>query len=122
MPNIREQRIDANGIYIVASDGRSIELTVADIKRLTRGARSKAEGQLAIARAIENALGPEQVPARVRRVPMKPNPQFDRRVTDAGDVRSRETIPDEDNAYVEDTILIDYDAASGRPTHLGMRS
>lgn len=122
MPNIREQRIDENGIYIVASDGRSVTLTPEDIKRLANERLpDKAAARSRVAKAIEDALGTEQVPMRVRRVPMKPNPEYPD-IKDETDIRSRERIPDHDNAYDEDTILIDFDENTGRPLSLEMRS
>lgn len=63
MPNIREQRVDLNGIYIKASDGREITLTRGQIHALTNPhLPDKAVARMKVMQAIENALGAEQVP------------------------------------------------------------
>jgi len=68
MPNIRSQRVDRNGIEIVASDGRKFSVTLAQIlsafQTQTGTAASKKTKTLAWLQAqIEAALGPEQVSA-----------------------------------------------------------
>lgn len=68
MPNIRSQSLTSDGLTIVASDGRSITLTRADviahfqIETGTRAKRLRATIQWVKA-TLEAALGPEQVPA-----------------------------------------------------------
>ncbi len=68
LPNIRSQSISADGLEIVASDGRSISLTRADVlahfqsKKGGRAARIQATIDWVKAQ-IEAALRPEQVPA-----------------------------------------------------------
>lgn len=68
MPNIRSQSLDSDGLSIVASDGRSITLTRADViahfqsEKGTKAARLAATIQWVKAQ-IEAALGPEQMPA-----------------------------------------------------------
>lgn len=68
MPNIRSQSLTSDGLTIVASDGRSITLTRADvIAHFQAEAGNKAtriEATIDWMKAqIEAALGPEQVPA-----------------------------------------------------------
>jgi hypothetical protein len=67
MPNIRSQSIGINGIELVASDGRSITLTTADILAHFQSERGGKPARITATIAwvklqIENALGPEQVP------------------------------------------------------------
>lgn len=55
--------MDANGIYIKASDGREITLTKGQIRALTLPhLPDKAVARMKVMQAIENALGAEQVP------------------------------------------------------------
>lgn len=68
MPNLRSQSIDANGLSLVASDGRSITLTRADVlahfQSLTGSKSSKIAATIQwVKDGIEAALGSEQVPA-----------------------------------------------------------
>lgn len=118
MPNIREQRVDEDGIYIVASDGRSFSLTRAEAIAHFKGqsgTRAKKR-QVTIdwvKQSIEAALGAEQVPMRIRRTPMKPNPLH-------GQPDEPEFVPDHANAFDEDAIELDFDDAQGFK-HLGVR-
>lgn len=68
MPNIRLQSLDASGLVIVASDGRSVTITRADvIAHFQSETGTKAKRLLAtiqwVKATLEAALGPEQVPA-----------------------------------------------------------
>lgn len=134
MPNIREQRIDANGIYIVASDGRTFSLTredaVAHFKSQT-GTRAKKRTATIqwVKQSIETALGAEQVPMLLRRVPLKANPLAGKMKANPlaglpGEpemIPEPEMVPDHENAYDEDGIELDFDDLQGFK-HLGMRS
>lgn len=68
MPNIRSQSLTLDGLPIVASDGRSVSITRADViahfqtEKGGRAARIQATIDWVKAQ-IEAALGPEQVPA-----------------------------------------------------------
>ena len=67
MPNIRSQSIGINGIELVASDGRSITLTTADILAHFQSEKGGKPARITATIAwvklqIENAVGPEQVP------------------------------------------------------------
>lgn len=68
MPNIRSQSLTSNGLTLVASDGRSVSITRADViahfqsETGTRAKRLAATIQW-VKDSIEAALGPEQVPA-----------------------------------------------------------
>lgn len=119
MPNIREQRIDADGIYIVASDGRTFSLTRAEAMAHFRGqtgtrAKKRAATIDWVKQSIESALGAEQVPMRIRRVPLKANPL-------RGQPDEPEMVADYKNAYDEDAIELDFDDLRGF-RHLGMKS
>lgn len=111
MPNIREQRVDADGIYIVASDGRTFSLTraeaIAHFKSET-GTRAKKRAATIqwVKQSIETALGAEQVPMLIRRVPQKANPLW-------GQPDEPEKIADYENAYDEDAIELDFDDLNG---------
>lgn len=68
MPNLRSQSIDANGLTLVASDGRSITLTRAQVVAHFQAETGSRAARLAatiawVKASIETALGPEQVPA-----------------------------------------------------------
>lgn len=72
MPNIRSQRVYVDGgpqaLEIVASDGRSITLTKAQIQDFYQSTSGNAASRRAqviqwIKDSIEDALGAEQVPA-----------------------------------------------------------
>ena len=68
MPNLRSQSIDANGLSLVASDGRSFTLTRAEViahfQTETGGRAARLAKTIQWAKdSIEAALGPEQVPA-----------------------------------------------------------
>jgi len=68
MPNLRSQSIDANGLSLVASDGRSFTLTRAEViahfQAETGSRASRITKTIAwVKDSIEAALGPEQVPA-----------------------------------------------------------
>lgn len=68
MPNLRSQSIDANGLELVASDGRSFTLTraeaIAHFQAETGGRAAKLAKTIQwVKDSIEAALGPEQVPA-----------------------------------------------------------
>lgn len=65
MPNIIEQRVDASGIYIKASDGREITLTKQQIRNMTRKISPKAAQVARVKQEIEDFLGAEQVPIAV---------------------------------------------------------
>lgn len=67
MPNLRSQSITPDGIDLVASDGRSITLTraqvIAHFQTETGSKPVKIAATIAWVKAqIEAALGPEQVP------------------------------------------------------------
>lgn len=66
MPNLRSQSLDANGLSLVASDGRSFALTRAEaISRFQSETGNRAAKLAAtiqwVKDGIEAALGPEQV-------------------------------------------------------------
>lgn len=68
MPNLRSQSIDASGISLVASDGRSFTLTRAQVLAHFQGLNGSKPSRIAatiqwVKDSIEAALGPEQVPA-----------------------------------------------------------
>ena len=68
MPNLRSQSITADGIELVASDGRSFILTraqvIAHFQSLNGSKPSKIAATIQwVKSSIEAALGPEQVPA-----------------------------------------------------------
>lgn len=68
MPNLRSQSIDANGLSLVASDGRSFALTRADVMAHFQSLNGSKPSRIAdtiqwVKDSIEVALGPEQVPA-----------------------------------------------------------
>lgn len=68
MPNIRSQSLTSDGLEIVASDGRSITLTRADViahfKSETGNRATRIQATIDWVKAqIEAALGPEHVPA-----------------------------------------------------------
>lgn len=68
MPNLRSQSIDANGLSLVASDGRSFTLTraqaIAHFQSETGSRAAKLAATIQwVKDGIEAALGPEQVPA-----------------------------------------------------------
>lgn len=68
MPNIRSQSITSSGLSIVASDGRSITLTraqvIANFQSQTGSRAAKIAATIAwVKQQIQAALGPEQVPA-----------------------------------------------------------
>ena len=68
MPNLRSQSIDANGLSLVASDGRSFTLTraqvVAHFQSETGGRAARLTKTIQwVKDSIEVALGPGQVPA-----------------------------------------------------------
>lgn len=67
MPNLRSQSIDANGLSLVASDGRSFTLTRAEVIAHFQGLTGSKPSRIAatiqwVKDSIEAALGPEQVP------------------------------------------------------------
>jgi hypothetical protein len=67
MPNIRSQRIDNTGLEIIASDGRSISITRADVfahfDSLSGGKPAKITATIQwVKDQIVSALGEEQVP------------------------------------------------------------
>jgi len=67
MPNIRSMKVDANGIEIVASDGRRYAVSVLGIKNsyTVASGRNATERKVnainVISLAIVQALGPEQI-------------------------------------------------------------
>lgn len=66
MPNIRSQRIDANGIEIVASDGRTFSVTRAQIRNFFQAQTgTRAEKRAAtidrLKDEIRDALGANQI-------------------------------------------------------------
>lgn len=68
MPNIRAQRIDADGLDITASDGRTFSLTRAQVIAHFQAENGSKPAKIAatiqwVKDGIEAALGPEQVPA-----------------------------------------------------------
>lgn len=68
MPNLRSQSIDANGLSMVASDGRSITLTraqvIANFQTQTGSRAAKIAATIQwVKDSITTALGAEQVPA-----------------------------------------------------------
>lgn len=68
MPNLRSQSLDANGLSLVASDGRSFTLTRAEVIAHFQSETGNRAAKLAatiqwVKDGIEAALGPEQVPA-----------------------------------------------------------
>jgi hypothetical protein len=68
MPNLRSQSIDANGLELVASDGRSFTLTRAEVmvhfQSETGGRAARLSKTIQwVKDSIEAALGAEQVPA-----------------------------------------------------------
>jgi hypothetical protein len=67
VPNLRGQSIDANGISLVGSDGRSITLTKAQMQafyQTTSGNAASRKAQVIawVKDQITAALGAEQVP------------------------------------------------------------
>ena len=67
MPNLRSQRIDDTGLELVASDGRSITLTRAEVLAHFAAETGNANARRAatiqwVKDTIAAALGPEQVP------------------------------------------------------------
>lgn len=115
MPNITEQRVDASGIYIQASDGREITLTKGQIRAMHVTAGTKAAGKQSIMQRIEDALGVEQVPITRTIVPSSPNPNHD-----PNDVHSQELILDYANEFEEAAMVFDYDESDGTPLQLDM--
>ncbi len=70
MPNLRSQRVDNTGIELVASDGRSITITKAQIQAFfatTNGNAASRKAQVITwaKQQIEAALGISQVPQAV---------------------------------------------------------
>ena len=68
MPNLRSQSIDANGLSLVASDGRSFTLTRAEVIAHFQSLNGSKSSKIAatiqwVKDSIEAVLGPEQVPA-----------------------------------------------------------
>lgn len=66
MPNLRSQRIDDNGIELIASDGRSITITKADVlahyQSETGSAATRKAATITWAKnQIVSALGKEQI-------------------------------------------------------------
>lgn len=65
MPNVRSQRIDANGIEIVASDGRTFSVTRAQIRSFFQAQTGTRQEKRAatidrLKDEIRDALGAEQ--------------------------------------------------------------
>lgn len=108
MPNIREQRIDANGIYIVASDGADVFAYPCGgdsaLQERDGNAREETRGHDSMGKAV--TLGAEQVPMLIRRVPQKANPLW-------GQPDEPEMVGDYENAYDEEAIKLDFGDLNG---------
>jgi hypothetical protein len=67
MPNLRSQSITADGIELVASDGRSFVMTRAEVLAHFQAEKGARAARIAatidwVKASITAALGPEQVP------------------------------------------------------------
>lgn len=66
MPNIISQQVDATGLHVVASDGRSVDILVSDIAAAYSAqtgnvANRRLQTRTILKTTVVNAIGAEQV-------------------------------------------------------------